>query len=262
MLSITPISAFRDNYIWLITDPESGGHLAFVVDPGDADPVLEALEQQQLRLAGILVTHHHPDHVGGIEKLLAHTQQPVIVYGPDNPEITTITHRLTEGDQADVLGVPFSVLAVPGHTLDHIAFFSDQSPAPILFCGDTLFAAGCGRLFEGTPVQMHGSLQKIADLPSGTTCYGAHEYTLANLDFATTVEPDNKALQTFKEACQALREQGAATLPTTIDNELRINPFLRCSQERVKSAAQAYVGQSLESPVEVFRVIREWKDHY
>lgn len=262
MLSITPICAFSDNYIWLITNPKNEDNRAFVVDPGDADPVIETLEQQQLNLAGILITHHHPDHVGGVNKLLAYSNAPVTVYGPDNPAIDNITHRLKEGESADVLGVRFTVIEVPGHTLDHIAFYSDQLSVPVLFCGDTLFAGGCGRIFEGTPKQMHASLQKLADLPANTAFYSAHEYTLANLNFASAVEPDSPQLQAYIEQCRTLREQNTPTLPSTIGNELRINPFLRSGQNSVKSAAEAHAGEPLTGPVEVFRVTREWKDRY
>lgn len=258
MLSISPISAFSDNYIWLITLNEQ----AFVVDPGDAGPVIEHLEANNLKLNGILVTHHHPDHVGGIAELLEYADRDIPVFGPHNSGIKVITRNLKEGDQVEILGVAFDVIEVPGHTLDHIAFYSDTTPQPILFCGDTLFAGGCGRIFEGTPAQMHASLEKLAKLPPNTQFYAAHEYTLGNLAFAQAVEPDNEALKRYTAECQSLREKGIPTLPSTIGNELQINPFMRSRAESVRRAAEARNASVLSDEVEVFRVTREWKDSF
>lgn len=262
MLSISPIPAFSDNYIWLISDPADRSNGAFVVDPGDAKPVIKHLEENQLALAGILITHHHPDHVGGVAKLLDYADAPLQIYGPYNPKIEQVTARVKEGDQVEVLGVNFKVLEVPGHTLDHIAFFSDETPEPSLFCGDTLFAGGCGRIFEGTAPQMHASLTKLAELPGNTAFYSAHEYTLGNLHFAEAVEPESEALKQYKKQCETLRENDTPTLPSTIANELAINPFLRSEQSSVKQAAESHAGEPLASAVEVFRVTREWKDNF
>ena len=262
MLSIVPIPAFTDNYIWLITNSAYSSKRAFVVDPGDADPVIKHLEAHQLTLAGILLTHHHPDHVGGVEKLLEYAGLGVSVIGPYNEKIQYMSRSVKEDDRLEVLGVGFSVLEVPGHTLDHIAFYTDEPSEPALFCGDTLFVAGCGRIFEGTAAQMHESLSKLARLPGNTTFYCAHEYTLSNLRFAQAVEPESKELESYIEECEALRRQNSPTVPSTIAKELTINPFLRSDQTRVKAAAESRSGVMLNSPAEVFRVTREWKDNF
>lgn len=262
MLSIVPIPAFSDNYIWLITSSAQASRRAFVVDPGDAGPVIGYMEEHQLTLAGILLTHHHPDHVGGVEKLLDYAGMGVSVIGPDNDKIPYISRYVKEGDRLEVLGVGFDVIEVPGHTLDHIAFYTDQTPAPSLFCGDTLFVAGCGRIFEGTAAQMYESLSKLASLPGNTVFYCAHEYSLSNLRFAQVVEPEREALESYVAECEELRRQNTPTLPSTIAKELDINPFLRSKQASVKAAAEAYSGEQLDDPVEVFRVTREWKDNF
>ena len=258
MLSVIPIPAFSDNYIWMLQADNDTG--VFVVDPGDAEPVLETLENNNLTLAGILITHHHQDHVGGIEKLLSRFEVPVI--GPQNTAIKGITRSVKDGDQVQILGLTFQVMEIPGHTLDHIAFFSDQPQNPLLFCGDTLFVAGCGRIFEGTAKQMHTSLTKLAALPSNTEVYCAHEYTLSNLLFAQAVEPENRSLASHILTCKELRLNNRPTVPSLIGRELQINPFLRSDQESVKAAAQSYSGQPLDSPAEVFRATRDWKDHF
>lgn len=265
MLTVFPISAFSDNYIWLIRSNETPE--AFVVDPGDATPVIDYLKRHQLKLAGILITHHHPDHVGGVSELIAHSEiqadSEMPVLGPYNPAIgKLITHPLREGDQATVFGVTFDVLEVPGHTLDHIVFYTDRTPEPLLFCGDTLFAGGCGRVFEGTFEQMYASLQKLAALPANTQIFCAHEYTMGNLHFAKAVEPSSEALQSYIDQCKTLREEDKPTLPSSIGNELAINPFLRSHIDTVKQSAEAYSGQNLSTAAAVFKATRTWKDNF
>ena len=258
MLSVTPIEAFADNYIWCLQRGTDRG--VFVVDPGDGAPVLKALQARRLELAGILITHHHYDHTGGLEQLLAQRQVPV--YGPRNPAIARLTVRLAAGDRIEVLGRTLEVLEVPGHTLDHIAYFSAGEP-PLLFCGDTLFAGGCGRLFEGDPPVMHRSLSALAALPASTLVYCAHEYTLANLAFALAVEPDNAALNTRRAEDQARRQRNLPTVPSELGLELATNPFLRCRQAAVCAAAQARdSGVETDDPVAVFAALRRWKDQF
>ncbi len=235
----------------------AGTHVV-AVDPGDAAPVLEFLERQDLTLAAILCTHHHADHVGGVIELTrAHS---VPVYGPANDAIKGVTDRVREGDTVTLpaLGVSFRVLEIPGHTRDHIAYVNDE----LLFCGDTLFAAGCGRLFEGTPAQMHRSLSRLAALPEATQVYCGHEYTLANLRFALTVEPENRDAIAYREQAQALRARGEPTLPSTIGRERRVNPFLRASVPAVRDAVERQTGERLTDDVAVFAAIRRWKDSY
>lgn len=259
MLTIAPIPAFDDNYIWLIFDQAS--RQAFVVDPGDATPVLETLQKLELNLSGVLITHHHFDHVGGLAALRAKFDP--LVFGPRNPAIDGISEALGAGDSIEVLGHNFEVLEVPGHTLDHIAYWCADAPlGPLLFCGDTLFAGGCGRVFEGTPPMMYHSLQKLAALPPATRVYCAHEYTLANLGFALAVEPDNNALQQRLEKDRQCLSQGQPTVPSTLADEFSSNPFLRCSTETVRLSAQAHTETPLHSPAEIFSVIRRWKDSF
>ncbi|QFU75972.1 hydroxyacylglutathione hydrolase [Halioglobus maricola] len=256
MLTVRPIPAYDDNYIWLIT--RDGTDKAFVVDPGDPAPVLQRLEAEKLTLSGILVTHHHFDHVGGLGPL--RDAYGPVVYGPDNPAIDGLDRIVHAGDCVDVLGESFEVLQVPGHTLDHIAYFGPA--AAQLFCGDTLFAGGCGRLFEGTPAMMHGSLASLAALPAATRVYCAHEYTLANLAFARAVEPDNVALAERAIAAQATREAGEPTVPSTLAMELSTNPFLRCSEPGLLASMKAQGKLDGETPIEVFAAVRQWKDSF
>lgn len=255
MLSVTPIPAFSDNYIWLLRQDTTTD--VAVVDPGDAKPVIDYLEREGLGLSTILVTHHHHDHTGGIPEL-AKRYSPRII-GPDNPNIEALDERLGEGDECRVLGRRFSVMAVPGHTLDHIAFFADGTP-PLLLCGDTLFSAGCGRLFEGSPVQMHDSLTRLAALPENTLVFAAHEYTLANLRFAQAVEPHNATRDAYLSDCQRVRELERPTLPSTIGRERRINPFLRTDNADVKTTAAAQ--GATDSPLATFTTLRAWKDSF
>ena len=257
MLSIQPIPAFNDNYIWLLSDSDS--RQAYVVDPGDAAPVVSALEKQQLSLEGILITHHHLDHVGGVEQLRA--QYSPVVYGPTNPAITGVDRRLQAGDHIDILATGFDVMEVPGHTLDHIAYFH-QGERPLLFCGDTLFAGGCGRVFEGTPPMMHASLKSLAALPSDTAVYCAHEYTLANLAFARAVEPDNEALARREAEAEAARARNEPTVPSSLALELATNPFLRCSQPDLLASLKSQGRLQGESAPEVFATVRGWKDNF
>lgn len=258
MFNIQPICAFTDNYIWLLYDEDS--RQAFVVDPGDAQPVVDTLAELELELAGILITHHHFDHVGGLAQLCA-DRQPV-VYGPRNPAIAGVTRELAAGDSAEVLGRTFEVLEVPGHTLDHIAYYSDQTPQPLLFCGDTLFAGGCGRVFEGTPPMMHESLQVLAKLPADTRLYCAHEYTLANLAFARAVEPENDALGERMQQAEAARARGEPTVPSNIALELATNPFLRCDRPEMLNSLASQGRLQGRSPAEVFATVRGWKDNF
>lgn len=257
MPSIIPVPAFSDNYIWLIV---TGRHAA-VVDPGDAAPVLAYLAQNELKLAAILNTHHHADHVGGNAGLLAHRDVPV--FGPAGESIPGRTHALREGDSIEVpkVGVALRVLDVPGHTAGHIAYAGDIA-GPVVFCGDTLFAAGCGRLFEGTAAQMWSSLQKLAGLPSGTRVYCAHEYTLANLRFAAAVEPHNPAVATRMARDAAIRARGAPTVPSTLVDEHATNPFLRAALPAVRAAAAAHAGRTLADAVESFAALRQWKNEF
>jgi len=260
MLSISPIPAFSDNYIWhLERDSEH-----WVVDPGDAKPVLGVLGDSPLN--GILVTHHHLDHTGGIAELSRRYRCPV--YGPG--AIEGVTEALTAGDRREILGLPLEVMAVPGHTLDHLALLLEEAgtngaPQRHLFCGDTLFAAGCGRLFEGTPAQMYDSLSKLAALPPETRVYCAHEYTLANLRFAEATEPGNAAIQNRIAEVEALRADKRPTLPSTIGEELATNPFLRCHIPAVARRAAnhgANGGVEDSNEVEVFARLRRWKDSF
>jgi hydroxyacylglutathione hydrolase len=257
MLTLLPIKAFSDNYIWLLYDAST--RQAFVVDPGDAQPVIDTLTKLSLNLVGILVTHHHFDHVGGLEVLIE--QYSPHIYGPHNPSISGISERLGEGDIAAVLGHEFRVMEVPGHTMDHIAYFY-AGEQPLLFCGDTLFAGGCGRLFEGTPAMMHGSLNSLAALPANTLVYCAHEYTLANLAFALAVEPDNEALQQRVSAAQKTRHRGEPTIPSPMSLELATNPFLRCCEDVLQQSLSRQGKESSTDSERVFTVVRAWKDEF
>lgn len=255
MLSVTPIPAFSDNYIWLLRQDTTTD--VAVVDPGDAKPVIEYLEREGLGLSTILVTHHHLDHTGGIPELVKRYSPRVI--GPDNPKIEALDERLSDGDECRVLGRRFSVMAVPGHTLDHIAFFADGTP-PLLLCGDTLFCGGCGRLFEGSPEQMYDSLTRLAALPENTLVFAAHEYTLANLRFAQAAEPNNATRDALLRECQRARELERPTLPSTIGRERQINPFLRTSSADIRTAAAAQ--GPTDSPQATFSTLRAWKDNF
>lgn len=256
MITITPIPALTDNYIWLITHQEK--KMAAVVDPGEAAPVLEILKQKQLTLCGILLTHHHHDHTGGVIELL--TQYRVPVYGPLHDTILSANHRVTEGDYIDLpqLDYRFKVIEIPGHTKGHIALYHDKT----LFCGDTLFTAGCGRIFEGTAEQMFNSLQKLTALPDDTFIYCGHEYTAANLRFAKTVEPDNRDIQQRIIDTAILRDKNKPTVPATLALEKRTNPFLRSHITHVKNAVEQHFGQTFNNDIDVFKYTRLWKDSF
>ncbi|MFG6456377.1 hydroxyacylglutathione hydrolase [Roseateles sp. BYS96W] len=259
-MTLTPLSAFDDNYLWLLDN----GREALVVDPGDAAPVVAALDARGLTLAGILLTHHHGDHVGGVNALRERLQGPV--YGPAHEKMPEPVQRLRGGDAVELLGLRLAVLDVPGHTAGHIAYFATVPGAdPLLFCGDTLFSAGCGRLFEGTPAQMHASLQALAALPQQTRVCCAHEYTLANLRFAREVDPANAALAAYAGWCEAERAAGRPTLPGRVGTERLINPFLRCAEPALCDAARRHAPLKLPavpSPVDVFATLREWKNGF
>lgn len=253
-LNIFPLSAFEDNYIWVLRR----GDAVAVVDPGDDAPVLDYLTASATRLVAILATHHHADHVGGIADIVS--RHPAPVYGPALEAIAGVDHALAAGDHFALanLGIEFEVLGVPGHTRGHLAYYRRGT----LFCGDTLFAAGCGRLFEGTPATMYASLSRIKALPADTRIYCAHEYTQANLRFAAAVEPGNLAIAARVDAVQRLRSQGLPTVPSLLADELATNPFLRWDAPEVAAAAQERLGRPATGAEEVFAAIREWKNRF
>ena len=260
MTKVLPVRAFQDNYIWLIAGgkPSSAGTPVAIVDPGDADPVLEIVHTQNLLPVAVLCTHHHGDHVGGVADILMHF--PVPVYGPAHERIQTVTQPLHDGDKVDIpqLGLSFIVFEIPGHTAGHIAFYGQQ----MLFCGDTLFSAGCGRLFEGTAEQMRASLNRLAALPGDTAVYCGHEYTLANLRFALTVEPDNADIRSYLEQVKKLRTKDLPTLPSNIGQEHRINPFFHTAKLSVREAVEGWSGHSQPTEIAVFATLRRWKDGF
>jgi hydroxyacylglutathione hydrolase len=256
-LRVRPVRAFVDNYIWLIESPRLPSRV-IAVDPGEAAPVIAELERSGASLAAILLTHHHPDHIGGVAELLEHRSVPVI--GPDDPRIPHRTQTVREGERCGLpdLGLAFDILHLPGHTLSHIAFSGHGA----LFCGDTLFSAGCGRTFEGTSLQMTTSLHRLRDLPQDTEIYCGHEYTAANLKFALAVEPDNRDTLDYQARVARLRAADAPTLPSRMSLEIRVNPFLRCDSPAVRAAAEARAGRALEGDAEVFATLRAWKDRF
>ena len=282
MLTLIPIPAFTDNYLWLLHD----GQRALVVDPGDAAPVQRVLQDNGLQLSAILVTHHHADHTGGVDTLRNETGAQV--FGPASESIPEPYTPLHEGDSINAVGLDFQIIEVPGHTSGHIAYYSARTlftlcntlppegvglarggPAlqpninakPLLFCGDTLFSGGCGRLFEGTPAQMLASLDKLAALPGDTVVCCTHEYTLSNLRFALAVDPDNLTLATYHAHCEKLRELHQPTLPSSIAQELLINPFLRTRQPALISSAQHFDAAAYDD-VSIFAAIRQWKNQF
>src|SRR5271155_4610038 len=240
ILGVRPVRAFADNYIWLIESPEQPSRVV-AVDPGEAAPVIAELQQSGASLAAILLTHHHADHIGGVADLLKQGAVPVI--GPDDTRIPQRTQTVRDGDRCELpeLGLSFDILHVPGHTLSHIAYWGHGA----LFCGDTLFSAGCGRMFEGTPKQMNASLNRLRDLPPETRVFCGHEYTAANLRFALTVEPGNEVALDYQRSVDRIRAAGDPSLPSTLSLEIRVNPFLRCDRDSVRAAAEAHAGKKL-----------------
>lgn len=254
-VSVFPIPAFTDNYIWCLHNVSH----AVVVDPGDAQPVMDHLEANSLKLAAILITHHHHDHTGGIAKLVS-ANPAVPVIGPRGNHIRGLTKSVSQGDTVHlpVLGLKFSVIETPGHTLDHIAFYGHGA----LFCGDTLFSAGCGRLFEGSPEQMLHSLNKFKRLPDDTIVYCTHEYTQANVAFAKVADPDNTDLQAYSEWADAQRDNDTPTLPTDIKTQKAINPFLRSHLTTIKNSLTSHWGKEPVNDVDAFAQLRRWKDEF
>ena len=251
-MTIHPIPAFDDNYIWLLGED----NLAAVVDPGDAEPVLEYLNKEDLKLVSVLITHKHGDHCGGVAELLA-AYPDLLVYGPAAESIKTVNRPLNPGDQVEPLpGQSFQVLDLAGHTEGHLGYYQPGH----LFCGDTLFSIGCGRVFTGTHVQLASALHRIAALPPETLCYPAHEYTLANIGFAKLVEPNNAALLEYEAKVKALRKEERPSLPSSLQLELEANPFLRTKVQAVAIAAERWAGKALNNEVEVFTALRTWKD--
>lgn len=265
-MELLALPAFVDNYIWMLHN----GVEAIVVDPGEAAPVERALDASSLKLVGILVTHHHGDHVGGIEALLPRLQGPVI--GPAHETIPGRTRAVSEGNRLQLLGLEWQVKDVPGHTAGHVAYFCESvqttgagSDAPILFCGDTLFSGGCGRLFEGTPEQMADSLDRLGRLPANSRVCCTHEYTLSNLKFAHAAEPTNADITNYTARCESLRAQGLPTLPSTLSQERLVNPFLRSVQTEISAellAAARQHGATTTNPVAVFTALRQWKNEF
>ena len=254
MINIEPIAAFSDNYIWLLTTNEG----SIVIDPGESKSLLKILKEKKLNLRAILITHHHFDHIGGIEEILS--EKHIDVYGPKN-NINLINRRLVGGSKINLLGIEFEVIEIPGHTLDHIAYYSKNNGQPILFCGDTLFAGGCGRVFEGTFEQMYNSLSILKNLPSNTKIYCGHEYTESNLKFANNVEPLNQNIISRYNETINLRKKGIPTLPSTIGIELQTNPFLRVDSKEVQEIIQKKFNTP-KNDEEIFTALRQWKDNF
>ncbi len=253
MISVTPLHAFNDNFIWVIHNSHSTS--IAVVDPGQAEPVIQFSQQNNLTVDEILITHHHRDHTGGIGALVE--KYGCKVYGPKEESITAVSHLVNDGDEIKLSnGLSFNVLGFPGHTRGHIGFYGHDT----LFCGDTLFSSGCGRIFEGTYQQMYESLEKIRSLPDETLVYCAHEYTHDNLLFAITAEPDNQAIKARLQQVEVLCEHKEDTVPTSIALEKKVNPFLRYNHPTLKQNAEQYAGRVLKSEVEVFATVRDWKD--
>jgi hydroxyacylglutathione hydrolase len=254
MLSIEPIKAFEDNYIWLLTTNEG----SIVIDPGESSKIKSLIDNNEIDLKGILITHHHYDHTNGLNDLSDNGM--LDIYGPEN-NIVEINKRVKDSDRISIIGLDFEIIEVPGHTLDHIAFYSFNENMPILFCGDTLFSGGCGRVFEGTHKQMYDSLNKLASLPKHTKVYCGHEYTLSNLKFAIEVDTENKDLLDEYNHVKKLNISKNPSLPSTLDKELKINPFLRCNNMSIRNKINKEFNVSGDD-FEIFTALREWKDNY
>ena len=254
MLSVEPIKAFTDNYIWLVSTNEG----SIVIDPGESKSIQKLRDNKTIDLKCILITHHHYDHTNGLSELVKKNE--LEVYGPVN-NIDGINHRLNDKDKISIIGIDFDVISIPGHTLDHIGFYSANASNPILFCGDTLFAGGCGRIFEGTYEQMFNALKKITKLPTNTNIYCGHEYTLSNLKFALEADDTNKELiEEFKKVENKINSN-IPSLPTTLDKELKVNPFLRCDNINIQNKIIEKFKVS-NSELEVFTALRKWKDNF
>jgi len=261
MAQIVPIPAFDDNYIWCIHNQSH----AYVVDPGDHAPVIQYLQQHSLILAGILVTHHHNDHIGGIKQLKNWKKdQQLPVIGPNSPRFPFVTQAVDEGDNVslEALTLTLKIMEVPGHTRDHIAFFGEINASSVLFCGDTLFSAGCGRLFEGSAEQMHLNFERFRYLPPETSVYCTHEYTLANLEFAVAAWPENTDLAHYQHQANQLRKENLPTLPSNIGLESKINPFMNTDDAAIRASAEAKFATTYADPVDVFAALRRWKDNF
>lgn len=253
MNKIVPVSAFKDNYIWLIEDTAS--RKAWIIDPGDALPVIQYLRNYHLNPAGILITHHHADHSGGISGLLSEWKN-LPVYASHHSQVPHISHFVKTGDEIHCGSIILKVCEIPGHTLDHIAFYNDE----MIFCGDTLFSAGCGRVFEGTYEQMYQSLTRLSSMKDSAKIYCGHEYTLQNLRFAEHVEPNNSFIHQKIKIVRQLLDDGKPTLPSLLMDEKNINPFLRCRESAVIEAAQKHAKKPLTKAEDVFKCLREWKN--
>ncbi len=254
MLSVEPIKAFTDNYIWLVSTNEG----SIVIDPGESKNIQKLIDNKTIDLKGILITHHHYDHTNGLSELVK--KNDLEVYGPVN-NIDGINHRLNDKDKISIIGIDFDVMSIPGHTLDHIGFYSANADNPILFCGDTLFAGGCGKIFEGTYEQMFHALKKITKLPTNTNIYCGHEYTLSNLKFALEADDSNKELiEEFKKVENKINSN-IPSLPTTLDKELKVNPFLRCDNINIQNKIIEKFKVS-NNELEVFTALRKWKDNF
>ncbi len=256
MLKVSPIPVFSDNYIWMIHALDSNE--VCIVDPGDAGPVIETLQKNDLKLAKILITHSHPDHIEGIQRLVEFSPAPVV--GPDCSRIPQITEYVREGDKINIFGAIIDVWQLPGHLPEHLAYIWHHQNDTQVFSGDIMFSSGCGRIFDGTHAELKSSLDRIKGLPGATLVYGAHEYTESNIAFAKAVEPDNSDLDTRLAIVDALRAQDTPSLPVRLENEWQVNPFLRCDQAKVINAAKEQLGHEPSDELEVFTAIRRWKD--
>lgn len=254
MPAITPIPIYRDNYVWMIVQ----GSRCWLVDPGDGAPVIDYLRNHNLALEGVFITHKHWDHVDGLRALVA--EFPAPVYGPGPDLVTGVSHTVSDGDRLAMGDLDLLVIAIPGHTFEHLAYYAPSAGA--LFSGDTLFSAGCGRVFDGTIEDLFESLERIKSLPADTQIFAAHEYTLANLAFAATVEPDNEARDRYQQECLELRQRQLPTLPASLATERAINPFLRTDSKQIKQRVEAYFQTRCYSERELFRLLRRWKDTF